>query len=611
MTSIRSTAKKAACLFLAVLLTAAMLVTAPAASAAAAFVTSDTGVNLIKSFEGFNAYKHWDYSQWSIGYGTACGANDYPNGITEAEAVVLLKRALSTSEQYVNTFLNKYGLTVNQNQFDAMVSFTYNLGNVWVTNDSFTLRNYLLDGIEKYSQSDIHYAFGLWCKAGGQVLEGLVRRRAAEASLFCTPVNYILRFDANGGSNAPSAIAGSAVQIPAQAPTRSLHEFLGWSDSPNGTAQYQPGSTLTLTGNRTLYAVWKAYSVLTFDANGGSGAPSPIHFREGQSLQLPAAQPTRDGYIFLGWDVDPTADAPSFPAGGSFSAGASLTLYAVWSKTVSVTYDPNGGSGARLTVGKAANAPLKINVSRPTRAGYAFLGWSTNPQAAAAEYAHGGVFTGSSDTTLYAVWQRYITIALDAQGGSFNLPEGLCLGDLNGDGSITEADYALLQAAIGTAADETTKIVGDLNLDGRLDTLDLMILEDYLSGTLATLPAKCTAEGSSLGTLPTPTKEGAFFTGWYGSADESMSTNSGVISIPSGSAASASIRRLFATWSDTPLRGDVTFDGILSVSDVVALRTFILNGNTADAALLPAYDVDGDGSITVTDVIALRALISR
>lgn len=209
------------------------------------------------------------------------------------------------------------------------------------------------------------------------------------------------------------------------------------------------------------------------------------------------------------------------------------------------------------------------------------------------------------------MWQRYITIALDAQGGSFNLPEGLCLGDLNGDGSITEADYALLQAAIGTAADETTKIVGDLNLDGRLDTLDLMILEDYLSGTLATLPAKCTAEGSSLGTLPTPTKEGAFFTGWYGSADESMSTNSGVISIPSGSAASASIRRLFATWSDTPLRGDVTFDGILSVSDVVALRTFILNGDTADAALLPAYDVDGDGSITVTDVIALRALITR
>ncbi len=610
MTFIRSTAKKAACLFLAVLLTAAMLITAPTASAAAAFVTSDTGVNLIKSFEGFNTYKHWDYSQWSIGYGTACGANDYPNGITEAEAVVLLKRALSTSEQYVNTFLNKYSLTVNQNQFDAMVSFTYNLGNVWVTNDNFTLRNYLLDGIEKYSQSDIYYAFGLWCKAGGQVLEGLVRRRAAEAALFCTPVNYILRFDANGGNNAPSAVAGSTVQIPAQAPTRSLHEFLGWSDSPNGAVQYQPGSTLTLTGSRTLYAVWKAYSLLTFDANGGSGAPSPIHFREGQSLQLPTTQPTRDGYIFLGWDVDPTADSPSFPAGGSFSAGASLTLYAVWSKTVSVTYNPNGGSGALLTVGKAANAPLKINVSRPTRAGYAFLGWSTDPQATAAEYAHGGVFTGSSDTTLYAVWQRYITIALDAQGGSFNLPEGLCLGDLNGDGSITEADYALLQAAIGSS-DETAQIVGDLNLDGRLDTLDLMILEDYLSGTLATLPAKCTAEGSSLGTLPTPTKEGAFFTGWYGSADESMSTNSGVISIPSGSAASASIRRLFATWSDTPLCGDVTFDGILSVSDVVTLRTFILNGETADAALLPAYDVDGDGSITVTDVIALRALISR
>ena len=566
---------------------------------------------MVKSFEGFSAYKHWDYSQWSIGYGTACGANDYPNGISEAEAVVLLKRALSVSEGYVNTFLNKYGLTVNQNQFDAMVSFTYNLGNVWVTTDNFTLRNYLLDGIEKYSEAQISYAFGLWCKAGGQVLDGLVRRRAAEAALFCTPVDYILRFDANGGTGAPSAVSGTSVQISNQSPSKELHKFLGWSDSPNGAVQYQPGAHLILTGDRTLYAVWEAYSTLSFDANGGAGAPASVYFQSGASLRLPNVKPTRDGYVFLGWDVDPTADTPSFSAGDSFTAGASLTLYAVWSRAVSVTYNPNGGSGATLTVEKAAGVPLKINVSQPNRPGYAFLGWSTDPSAAAAQYTHGGTFNGDSNTTLYAVWKRYITIALDARGGSFDLSSDIFLGDLNGDKTITDADYLLLQTAIGQTVDEKTKTTGDLNLDGKLDILDLMILEDYLAGTLSALPAKCTAEGDSLGALPTPVKEGAFFVGWYGTVDENISTNSGAISIPSGSAASSAIRYLFAAWSDTPLCGDVNLDGILSVSDVVSLRTHILNGDVVEQSLMPAYDVDGDGTVTVTDVIALRALISR
>lgn len=610
MALLRNTAKKAVCFFLTVLLVAGMLTTALPASAAS-LVTSDAGVNLIKSFEGFSTYKHWDYAQWSIGYGTACGPNDYPNGITEAEAVVLLKRALSTSENYVNTFLNKYGLTVNQNQFDAMVSFTYNLGNVWVTSDNFTLRNYLLDGIEKYSQAQISYAFGLWCKAGGQVLEGLVRRRAAEAALFCTPVQYTLRFDANGGSGAPSAMQGSSIQIGTQTPSRPMHTFLGWSESPDGAVQYQPGDSLTLTGDRTLYAVWEAYHLLSFDPNGGTGAPDPIYFQSGQSFRLSAAKPVRDGYVFLGWNVDPSADTPAFLAGDTFTAGASVTLYAVWDRAVQVTYDPNGGSGATLTVEKAASTPLTINISKPVRTGYSFLGWSTDPNAAVAEYAHGGIFDGSSTTTLYAVWERYITIALDAQGGSFDLPEGVILGDLNGDCAITDADYIMLQIFVDQNTSETVRAAGDLNLDGRLDGLDLVILEDYLAGALPTLPAKCMAEGSSLGILPTPTREGMFFNGWYGKADENMSTGSDTVSIPSDSTAAASVRCLFAAWSDTPLCGDVTIDGILSVSDVVSLRAFILNGGTVEENLIPAYDVDGDGNITVTDVIALRVLVSK
>ena len=66
----------------------------PHVSAAQNMQASDACVELIKSFEGFRANVFLDYSQYSIGYGTACDKDDYPNGITEAEAERLLRREL-------------------------------------------------------------------------------------------------------------------------------------------------------------------------------------------------------------------------------------------------------------------------------------------------------------------------------------------------------------------------------------------------------------------------------------------------------------------------------------------------------------------------------------
>lgn len=152
----------------------------------AAFHTriSENGISLIKEFEGFIQYAKWDYSQWSIGYGTGVDKDAYPNGITEAEADRLLRDVVVTYEKYVQNFLNKYNITVNQNQYDALVSFTYNLGNVWVSSDTVTIRTYLINGIHNYTDTQIKDAFKLWCKAGGQVLPGLLRRREREADLF-------------------------------------------------------------------------------------------------------------------------------------------------------------------------------------------------------------------------------------------------------------------------------------------------------------------------------------------------------------------------------------------------------------------------------------------
>ena len=151
---------------------------------------SENGLSLIKEFEGFLQYAQWDYSQWSIGYGTGVDKDAYPDGITEAEADRLLRNVVIRYEGYVNSFISKYNIQITQNQYDALVSFTYNLGNVWSYDSQVTIRDYLINGISNYSAEEIKDAFGLWCKAGGQVLDGLVRRRAREAELFLSDHDY-------------------------------------------------------------------------------------------------------------------------------------------------------------------------------------------------------------------------------------------------------------------------------------------------------------------------------------------------------------------------------------------------------------------------------------
>lgn len=152
---------------------------------------SDAGLALIKKYEGYRQYKYWDYNQYTIGYGTACGANDYPNGITEAEASALLVERLKTFETYLDNFLASYGITVTQNQYDALVSFTFNLGDPWNRYDSFKLKTILINGTANYGAQEVYDAFAEFVRAGGQVLPGLVTRRNEEATLFLKGSNVL------------------------------------------------------------------------------------------------------------------------------------------------------------------------------------------------------------------------------------------------------------------------------------------------------------------------------------------------------------------------------------------------------------------------------------
>jgi lysozyme len=144
--------------------------------------TGKAGIDLIKSFEGFRGapYK-CPAGIPTIGY----GATFYPGGkkvtmtdkaINEAEATDLLTSMLATFEKYVDSYCRD---DINQNQFDALVSFAYNLGPANLKSST------LLKKVNANPEDEaIRLEFMKWVKAGGRTLTGLVRRRTAEADLY-------------------------------------------------------------------------------------------------------------------------------------------------------------------------------------------------------------------------------------------------------------------------------------------------------------------------------------------------------------------------------------------------------------------------------------------
>ena len=137
--------------------------------------TSPKGIALIKEFEGLRlkAYK-CPGGVWTIGYGHTAGVK--PGiVITKAQAEEYLKADLIAFERY----LNGLGLALNQNQFDALVSFIYNVGT-----GNFSSSTLLRKIRVNPQDNSIMDEFLRWVYSKGRVLPGLQRRRLAEMKLY-------------------------------------------------------------------------------------------------------------------------------------------------------------------------------------------------------------------------------------------------------------------------------------------------------------------------------------------------------------------------------------------------------------------------------------------
>mgnify|MGYP003136499909 FL=1 len=133
------------------------------------------GLALIKKFEGceLKAYQ-CSAGVWTIGYGHT---KDVVEGmeITQEEAEQMLVDELHEYESYINKYVT---VALSQNQFDALVSWVYNLGPANLSAST------MLKVLNSGEYEDVPAQMKRWNKAGGKVLEGLIRRREAEACLF-------------------------------------------------------------------------------------------------------------------------------------------------------------------------------------------------------------------------------------------------------------------------------------------------------------------------------------------------------------------------------------------------------------------------------------------
>jgi hypothetical protein len=226
---------------------------------------------------------------------------------------------------------------------------------------------------------------------------------------------WTITWSANGGTGGGSTTQNRGVSHTAPSPgTRDGFDFVHYRNPATGIDilyTVSDGGTFNPDSDLTFAAVWtaKTYAV-TYNANGGTGAPASQTKIHGTNLTLSSTAPTRatvgsTQYTFAGWNTAANGTGTSYAAGATYTLNAALSLFAQWTETTltwTITWNANGGTGGADTTrarGLAHTAPLV------TRGGFTFSSWR-HPASGDLLYSVGsqGTFTPTSSLNFFAQW---------------------------------------------------------------------------------------------------------------------------------------------------------------------------------------------------------------
>ena len=270
------------------------------------------------------------------------------------------------------------------------------------------------------------YDFQGWftqSSGGTKVVSASAVELASNHSLYAQwkAQDYSVTFDANGGSTPTSTKTVTFGQTYGTLPdpTYDGYTFQGWYTAASGGTKIVATSPVDSTGNRTLYAQWKANQyVVSFDANGGTTAVTSKQVTYSEAYgDLPT--PTRDGYDFQGWFTQ-SSGGTKVVSTSQVTATASHSLYAQWkAQEYTITFDANGGSTPTSTK-TVEFGQTYGTLPVPTYDGYTFQGWFANAEGTGDKATSETVVTG--DVTLYAKWVEEAvptySLSYDANGGT-------------------------------------------------------------------------------------------------------------------------------------------------------------------------------------------------
>ena len=374
-------------------------------------------------------------------------------------------------------------------------------------------------------------------------------------------IYYKLNYDLDGGNWAVGYTPGDYYQFGTEfdLPTKENlnkagYTFAGWKDKITG----DPVETIpaNATGIKSVDAQWTAneYTV-TFDANGGTVTPDTMTLTHGDVYgELPT--PTRDGYTFAGWFTDPNGGA-KVEQGDVVTA--SHTLYAQWTANeYDVTFNANDGTVGTTTKTVTYGNPYG-ELPTPTREGYTFAGWFTEKDGGT-QVTKETVVTTADKHTLYAHWtaNKY-TVTFDVNGGTVTPAEqtvtyGSTYGELP---TLTREGYTFAgwftEKDVGTQVTAVTTVTtaADHMLYAHWTANTHTVKFDANEGTVTSAEQTVTY-GSHYGELPTPTREGYTFAGWF------TEQNGGTKVMADTKVTTAENHTLYAYWMQNIY--DVSFD---------------------------------------------------
>lgn len=487
-----------------------------------------------KDFKGFmnphrNGYK---FVKWEL------GTYSYDVAVKNAKFYLELKAVWE-----------KVDYTIEYDLAGGSLS-TPNVGGYDFEDESFTLSNPTRTG----------YTFAGWTGTGlsGAAIDVTIPSGSYGDRVYTatwTPKQYTVTFDANEGTVSPAALTvtyDALYTLPT--PTRKGYTFLGWYQ---GVMKVTDG-TWRKTSNITLTAKWQINDYdISYDFQGGTDyGANPSGYIVTQTFTL--IDPQKTGYTFIGW----TYEGQTTPIKNvTIEAGTigNLSFTAHWEIIdYTITLNPNGGSvngDTSITVNYNGNYTLPT----ATRTGYTFKGWYEGNT-----FVSSGTWLKTSGATLTAKWEIiYYSISYDMDGGTnANLnPTRYTVEDTFTLATPTRAGYDFRGWRYDGKNESTVTIAkgttGDLSFAAIWSLTDYVVTLDPNGGSVSytSFLARYTQQYS----LPTPTRTGYTFAGWY----------NGSTLYSGGTWNTFSNVTLTASW--TPIQYTITYDDVEFIADSITV----------------------------------------